>query len=119
MGNKKQEFGKWGEQEAADYLLRKGYSILGKNIRTPHGEIDILASLDQILIFIEVKTRGSTTFGNPEIAIDARKLRHMEQSALFYVQKIDYAGTWQCDAIAILKSESQPIEIVHFENVIS
>ena len=119
MGNKKQELGKWGEQEAYDYLLRKGYKILGRNIRTPHGEIDILASLDQILIFVEVKTRGSTAFGNPEIAIDARKLNHMESSASFYVQKSDYSGTWQCDAIAILKSDSQPVEIVHFENVIS
>jgi len=119
MGNKKQELGKWGEQEASNYLLKKGYQILGRNIRTPHGEIDILASLDQILIFVEVKTRSSTNFGNPEIAIDAQKLSHMENSASFYVQNSDYAGTWQCDAIAILKSDTQPLEIVHFENVIS
>jgi putative endonuclease len=119
MGNKNQELGKWGEQEASDYLFKKGYKILGRNIRTPHGEIDILASLDQILIFVEVKTRGSSTFGNPEISIDARKLNHMEASALFYVQNNKYEGTWQCDAIAILKSQTKPIEIVHFENVIS
>jgi len=117
MGDNKQDLGKWGEQEASNYLLNKGYKILGRNIRTPHGGIDILASLDQILIFVEVKTRKSTAFGNPEIAIYARKLNHMENSASFYVQNSDYAGTWQCDAIAILKSDTQPIEIVHFENV--
>ncbi|MFH2037872.1 MAG: YraN family protein [Chloroflexota bacterium] len=119
MSKKNQKLGKWGEQEASNYLSKKGYKILGKNIRTPHGEIDILASLDQVLTFVEVKTRGNTAFGNPEISIDSRKLGHMEASALFYVQTNNYLGTWQCDAIAILKSNSKLIEIVHFENVIS
>ncbi len=119
MGNKNQELGKWGEQEASNYLSKKGYEILGRNIRTPYGEIDILASLDQVMIFVEVKTRGNITFGNPEISIDSRKLNHMEASAMFYIQKCNYLGAWQCDAIAILKSQSKPIEIVHFENVIS
>jgi len=119
MGNKKQNLGKWGEREASDYLIRKGYTIIGMNIRTPYGEIDILASLDQILIFVEVKTRATNSFGNPEISIDSRKLKHMEQSALFYVQESGYEGTWQCDAIALIKSYPNPVEIVHFENVVS
>jgi len=119
MGTKKQELGTWGEQVASDYLIQKGYEILGRNIRTPHGEIDILASLDQTLIFVEVKTRTNTSFGNPENAITSRKLIHMEASAGYYIQNIEYAGTWQCDAIAILKLASKPPEIVHFENVIS
>lgn len=119
MDNKKQALGKWGEQEACDFLIKKGYQIVGRNIRTPHGEIDILALSDQILTFIEVKTRTNKSFGNPEISIDARKLKHMENSALFYVQENGYSGEWQCDAIAIVKSDSSSIEIVHFENVIS
>lgn len=118
MGNK-QKTGNWGEQQASDYLKLKGYQILGRNIRTPHGEIDILASKDQILIFVEVKTRTSTKFGNPETSIDARKLNHMEASASYYVQENEYSGTWQCDAIAIIKSAVNPVEIVHFENIIS
>ena len=119
MGNNNQELGKWGEQEASNYLSKKGYKILGRNIRTPHGEIDILASFDQVLVFVEVKTRGNRAFGNPEISIDSRKLNHMEASAMFYIQNSNFEGTWQCDAIAILKYQSRPIEIVHFENVIS
>jgi putative endonuclease len=119
MGNNKQELGKWGEQAASDYLIQNGYKIIGRNIRTPHGEIDILASMDHMLIFVEVKTRTSTTFGNPENSIDIRKLNHMEASALYYVQENEFEGTWQCDAIAILKSKSEPLEIVHFENVIT
>ena len=119
MGLNKQEIGRWGEQEASDYLFQKGYTILGRNIRTPHGEIDILALKDQILIFVEVKTRTSTAFGNPENSIDARKLNHMKASALYYAQKNGFAGTWQCDAIAIFRSNSKPIEIVHFENIIA
>jgi putative endonuclease len=119
MESRKQEIGRWGEQLASEYLAQKGYKILGRNIRTPYGEIDILALLDQTLIFVEVKTRTSNSFGNPENAITTRKLTHMEASALHYTQNIEYAGTWQWDAIAILKLATKPPEIVHFENVIS
>lgn len=119
MGNKNQELGKWGEQQASEYLLDKGYEIIGRNIHTPYGEIDILASLGQVLIFIEVKTRGNNSFGDPETAINARKLIHMEESASYYIQQSEYSGTWQWDAIAILKSKFKPVEIIHFENVIS
>jgi len=117
MENRRQNIGKWGEQIASDFLLQKGYKIIGKNIRTPHGEIDILAMLDQTLVFIEVKTRTNTIFGNPENALTPRKLLHMETSALFYIQKEEYDGDWQLDAISILKTGSTPPEIIHFENV--
>ncbi|HBG74334.1 MAG: hypothetical protein A2X25_13525 [Chloroflexi bacterium GWB2_49_20] len=119
MGTKKQELGRWGEQVASDYLSQKGYEIIGRNIQTPHGEIDILASLEQTLIFIEVKTRTNTLYGDPENSITSRKLIHMEESAGYYIQNTEYTGTWQCDVIAILKLATKPHEIVHFENVIS
>jgi putative endonuclease len=119
MGNYRQITGKWGEQVAVDYLTQKGYQILGRNIRTPLGEIDILASYEQILVFVEVKTRTNISYGNPESSITTRKLSHMDESARHYIQSIDYMGTWQWDAISILKITSKVHELVHFENVIS
>ena len=119
MGDHRQRIGRWGEQLAADFLAQKGYQILGKNLRTPHGEIDILASINQILVFVEVKTRTSHEFGDPENSITSRKLNHMDASAQFITQQMDFTGTWQWDAISILKRSSEDHEIIHFENVIS
>jgi putative endonuclease len=114
-----QELGRWGEKIASEYLSKKGYSILGMNIRTPYGEIDILASLDQVMVFIEVKTRTNTLFGFPENAITKRKLTHMEQSAQYYMDELDFHGTWQWDAVSIQRRPSSKPEILHFENIIS
>jgi putative endonuclease len=119
MGYYKQETGNWGEQIATNYLTQKGYRIIGRNIRTPHGEIDILASYNQVLIFIEVKIRTNKSFGNPENSITSQKLIHMDESAQYYTQIIEHDGTWQWDAISILKLSSNSHELIHFENVIS
>lgn len=112
-----QLIGKRGEQMAADYLVEKGYSILGRNIRTPYGEIDILARLDQILVFVEVKTRTSSTFGFPEISVSERKIAHMEESALHYTSENAFNGSWQLDVISITVRKGNSPEILHFENV--
>jgi putative endonuclease len=117
MGNGKQRVGKWGEDEATDFLINKGYTIIDRNLRTPYGEIDILADFNNTLVFIEVKTRTNKVFGNPEIALTPRKLLHMETSALYYIQINEFEGSWQLDAISILKIGENPPEIVHFENV--
>jgi putative endonuclease len=117
MGNGKQKIGKWGEELASRFLINKGYKIIARNVRTPYGEIDILAESNNNLVFIEVKTRTNKVFGNPEVALSPRKLFHMETSALYYIQNNDYEGGWQLDAISILKIGENPPEIVHFENV--
>jgi len=111
--------GTWGENAADNYLQEKGYEIISKNYRTPYGEIDIICSFMENLIFVEVKTRKSHSFGHPEVSVNPRKLEHMETSAQYYVQEIGFQGTWQIDVISILKKTSNQLEIVHFENVIS
>jgi len=113
-----QRIGKWGEQIAADYLAQRGYEIIARNIRTPYGEIDIIAKQSDITIFVEVKTRTSNTMGLPEESINARKREHMLAAADHYAaeNEIDH---WQIDVIAIEgKPESTP-KITHFENAIT
>jgi putative endonuclease len=113
-----QMVGKWGEQAAADYLVKKGYSILERNIRTPYGEIDIVASIEDLTIFVEVKTRTSHTFGLPEEALTYRKLSHVRTCAEYYAIKHNI-DSWQCDAISIERVPGSDPLINHFENVIS
>jgi len=113
-----QRIGKWGEDTAAEYLTQRGYVIVAQNIRTPYGEIDIVAKQGDITIFIEVKTRTSNTMGLPEEAITPRKREHMLTAADHYAaeKNIDH---WQIDVIAIEgKPGTKPV-ITYFENAIT
>jgi putative endonuclease len=112
-----QRIGKWGEQAAAEYLERKGYQVLEKNIRTPYGEIDIVASQEGVIIFVEVKARTSHTFGLPEQALTHKKLDHMQASAEYYALNHEL-DSWQCDAISVEGFPGLEPRIIHFENVI-
>ena len=114
--NHNQTIGKWGETAAEEYLRAKGYTILGNNIRTPYGEIDIIASIEGSVVFVEVKARTSRTFGLPEEGLTYRKLSHMRASAEYYAASHGI-GTWQCDAIAVERIRDTTPQIEHFENV--
>ena len=111
--------GEWGEGKAAQYLEGKGYKILGRNLRTPYGEIDLIAQIDSEIIFVEVKTRSSRSFGYPEEAITTKKMQHMIESAESYMQEQEgQQKDWRIDVIAIEKPKdaSKP-SIEHFENI--
>ena len=117
MTGRNQAIGRWGEQAAADYLCEHGYQLVAQNVRTPYGEIDLVAQKDGITIFVEVKARTSRSFGPPEMAVTARKQAHMLACAGHYAQQngIDH---WQIDVLAVEKTGAG-VEIVHFENAIS
>ena len=135
MKTDKQALGKWGEQRAAEFLTRRGYEIIERNARTKYGEIDLVASHYETdlpasdsasekhkpaIVFVEVKTRSSMSFGYPEQAIDARKQEHMHAAALAYLQDHPHLGEdWRIDVISIRRLRSRPAEIVHFENVLT
>lgn len=112
--SRNQRVGRWGEQAAADYLAQRGYEILGHNIRTPYGEIDLLARREGIAVFVEVKSRTSRWLGPPEIAVNHAKLSHMIACAQHYAQQ-NAIEHWQIDVIAVLKVEGET-HVTHFEN---
>jgi putative endonuclease len=114
--NHNQKIGQWGEQAAAEYIQTKGYEILGKNFRTPYGEIDIIARVEDLIVFVEVKTRTSRSFGLPEEGLTRRKLAHMLACASYYAAKHNI-DTWQCDAIAVETIPGGSPHFEHFENV--
>lgn len=111
-----QEIGKWGEQAAAEYLQTRGYQILDKNARTPFGEIDLVARLEAVTVFVEVKARTTRSFGLPEEAITPRKLAHMRASAEYYAAEHEI-DCWQLDVLAVEGVPGVKPRIEYFENV--
>ena len=82
--------GNAGEKIAVKYLKKAGYDIFHTNFTTEIGEIDIVATDDEALVFIEVKTRVDDEFGTPAEAVDYRKQRKISEVAAQYIKKYMY-----------------------------
>ena len=109
-----------GEDLAADFLLRQGYSIRETNARSRLGEIDIIAETqgddgEPQLVFIEVKTRRGTAFGSPQEAVDARKQRRLARLAEAWLQQHPTFSRWVCrfDVIGITINSRGEASIEH------
>ncbi len=110
------ELGKIGEDLAVDYLIKKGYQILERNWRSGHKEIDIIAlNDDDVLIIVEVKTRKSDDFGEPDIAVGITKQRMLIWAADAYVRYKNLDVDVRFDIISIVISDAEP-EIEHIED---
>ena len=118
MTNRRQRVGRWGEDVAAGYLERRGYRILARNVRTPYGEIDLVARREEDLLFVEVKTRTNRTFGLPEVSVTPRKQSHMLAAAEHFAAENE-VESWQLDVIAVEGQPGGDAEVVHFENILS
>lgn len=117
MDTYNKNIGNKGEEIAEKFLLEKGYKIVEKNFHFGRdGEIDIIATINNILIFIEVKTRTNHNFGNPILSITEKKKRLTRFAANGYMLKKNINNT-ECriDFIAI-DMISNPPEITHIEN---
>ena len=114
MQNKRQKFGAKGESLAAWYLKKNGYKIIEQNYRTQLGEIDIIAKEKKTLVFVEVKARRSTRFGNPKLAVTPKKQRKISMVALYYLKTTNQiSAKARFDVVAITSNRDQPqIEIV-------
>jgi putative endonuclease len=125
MKTNRQALGSWGETVAADYLSEQGFTILERNVRTPYGEIDLVACKEsaegRLVLFVEVKTRRSISYGLPEQSITARKQDHMLAAAQAFLQEhADIDADWRVDVITVQTNRSglRPV-ITHFENVVN
>lgn len=106
-----------GENVATDYLLQKGYTIMEKNWRYKNFEIDIIAMQKNKLHFVEVKTRTTQQFGNPEESIDARKMNALKRAAEAYLLTNNIQTYIQFDVIAIKLNVNTAEEIFFIEDV--
>jgi len=109
--------GQQGEEIAANYLSDKGYSLLERNWRFKHWEVDIIASKNNKLHFIEVKTRNSMRFGKPEESITREKMNHLKNAAEAYQYQHPEWKYLQFDVIAITLVQGIAKEIYLIEDV--
>lgn len=116
----KKEIGNNGEKIAREYLEKSNYKIIDTNFYSKSGEIDIIANdiQNDEIVFIEVKTRTNTTYGNPIDAINKQKMNHMYQTAKYYIKinKLEQRYI-RFDAIEVYIIDKKT-NIHHIQNII-
>lgn len=120
MGRENKIVGAAGELIARRYLLDKGYKVIGRNVRTPFGEIDIVGRHKGFIVFVEVKSRLSDSLGPPFLSVTKEKMRHMIKNALFYLKKHGlFWSDWRFDVVSVkLNSLYEAESVEHFENAV-
>lgn len=113
MEKDKKIIGQEGENKAAVFLRELGYKIITTNFRTKLGEIDIIAKDNDELVIIEVKTRKTNYFGEPEEFVTGRKQQRIRRAALEYLSQNPHSN-WRIDIVSITNS---PETINHFKNI--
>lgn len=112
MNNK--EKGDIGENIALKYLLSKGASIIEHNYRTKIGEIDIIANMNNELVFIEVKSRSNVRFGYPAEAVNYKKIQKIVKVAKYYILKNNlYNLSIRFDVVEVYFNENRVNHIVN------
>ncbi|MDB9893774.1 YraN family protein [Flavobacteriaceae bacterium] len=109
------ELGKKGEELAIDYLIKQGYKIVERNWRFQKAEIDIIARKEETLISVEVKTRSTNDFGNPQDFVNPKKIKLMVLAMNEYVLKKDLNVEVRFDIVAITKNKGS-FNIEHLED---
>lgn len=114
-----QQRGRFGEAEAAEFLRRKGYRIIAANYRTRFGEIDLIASGNGIIVFVEVKLRESAGFAYAMEAVDSKKRKKIIATAEIWLSENTTPLQPRFDVIEVYapgKAGEKPLSINHIEN---
>ncbi len=115
MGLDRRALGRAGEDAACAYLEERGFEISLRNWRTRAGEIDIIASRDGLTAFVEVKSRTSSLFGEPEESVTPAKARRIRALAADYLSGSRTPGEVRFDVVAVmLEPDGRVREIRHF-----
>lgn len=109
--------GKAGEQMAADYLVREGFSIVHRNWRYGHLEVDLIALKGDVLHFIEVKLRRSNRYGYPEQGAGKQKIRFLMRAADQYLYIFPQYKKICFDILAITAPEQGPVAYFFIQDV--
>ena len=112
------DFGKWGEDEAAHFLEQKGYVILEKGWKMGKRDLDVIALTEDhsTIVFVEVKSRENNAFQEPEEAVDVQKMRNLAIAANSYIKQNGISTDVRFDIISIVGKCSQLESISHIED---
>jgi putative endonuclease len=106
-----------GENLAAEFLKNKGFIIAARNFRHGKAEIDLIVKKDDWLLFVEVKTRSSTQYGEPEEFLSAFQVNRIFDAAEEYIFKTDWQGNIRFDVVTVKLGIEIMVE--HFEDAIN
>jgi len=116
-GGSNQHVGAHGEELAVAYLTRNGYEILARNYRCKGGEVDIIARDAKTVVFVEVKTRKSLSYGVPQLAVTPFKQRQIMKASLTWLSSHKKHETpARFDVVAITLQTGQEPSIEHIRN---
>jgi putative endonuclease len=118
--NHNQQIGRLGERLAEDFFARRGYRILDRNVKTSFKELDLIATRNGTLIFIEVKTRTNFNFGGAEVAMTKKKIINLKQAALMYLNRNKiYYKALRFDFLAVdYNLQTKIANIKHYPDII-
>ncbi len=111
------EFGKAGEEMAAEWLCQRGFQLLALNWKSGRYEVDIVAFREEVLHFIEVKSRHDDRFGMPEDWVGRKKMRHLLKAGVAYQEKYAQWNLIQYDILSILVDTKDKPDFFFIEDV--
>lgn len=109
------DLGSYGEKLALEYLVSHGYKILETNWQFKHLEIDIIAKKEAFIVFIEVKTRKTSYFGEPYTFVTVSKQKNIINAANGYIDRFNIKEETRFDIISVLYNNQQK-DIQHIED---
>ncbi|MDM7856077.1 YraN family protein [Cellulomonas alba] len=115
----KDALGRYGEEVAAAHVVRRGWQVLDRNWRAPHGELDLVALDGDELVVVEVKTRRSVVFGHPAEAVTPVKLARVRRLAAAWLAEHQVRpASVRVDVVAVLVTPGSPVRVQHLEGVV-
>lgn len=110
--------GLWGERQAESHLRARGFKILGRRVKVGlRDEIDLVAREYEALVFVEVKTRKSESFGRPFESVDKRKRHALSRAAVRYLQRLKQPVNFRFDVVEVIGEPDGGDPVVrHIEN---
>ena len=110
------ELGKTGEDIAKQYLEASGYEVLDENWTFGKAEVDLIVYKNGIMVFVEVKTRTSVAFGQPEEFVHKAKQKQMELASAEYIALMNHQNDIRFDIIAITFTKNKNYNLNHIED---
>src|SRR3984893_14366045 len=105
-----------GEALAEDHLRGLGYEIVARDVRTPLGQLDLVAVDGRRLVSVDVQPRAGHGFGLPQEAVDARKIRKLRQLGLYYLKMRPHRGPGRFDVVGLTVSDGRLARVDHIKN---
>ena len=113
---KHNELGKKGEEIAVNFLEKKGYRVMERNWRYRKAEIDIIAKFEEVLVFVEVKSRSSDAYGRPESFVNEKQEHLIADAASIYMDEIGHEWEVRFDIISVFFHNERYQSIDHFKD---